>query len=109
MCSHTSPPNPNQMVRVVLKNDWKPTAMHEPVQLTGRVTLTDTTHVFQVVDVMVPLRLAYEMEATEALKLRDMHMTGAFQPGNAWAAVMIDRLRAAEQVQSKGSLDDDTP
>lgn len=109
MCSHTPPPNPNQMVRVVLQNGWKPTAMHEPVQLIGRRTLSDTPHVFQVVDGMAPMRAAYEMEATEAPTIRDMQMTGASQPVNAWAASMIDRLRALGKVPSKGSLDDDTP
>lgn len=109
MCSHTPPPNPNQMVRVVLKNGWQPTAMHEPVQLTGRVTLTDSTHVFQVVDGMVPMRAAYEMQATEALTLRDTQTTGSSQPENAWAAAIVERLSASGQIPSIGSPDDDTP
>lgn len=109
MCSHTPPPNPNQMVRVVLKSGWEPTAMHEPVQLTGRVTLTDTTHVFQVVDGMVPMRAAYEMVAMEALTLRDTQTSGVSQPENAWAAAIVDRLSASGQLESNGSADDDTP
>lgn len=109
MSSHTPPPNPNEMVRVVLKNGWKPTAMHEPVQLTGRVAVTDTTHVVQVVDGMVPMRATYEMVAMEALTLRDTQTTGATRQANAWAAAIVDRVRASGQLESTGSADDDTP
>ncbi len=98
MCSHTPPPNPNQMVRVLLKGDWQPTTIHEPVQLTGRLSLSDTTHVFQVVDGKVSMRAAYELEATEALTKRDMESISAPRQENAWAAAIADRLRASGQL-----------
>lgn len=101
MCSHTPPPKPNQMVRVLLKGDWRPATMHEPVQLTGRLSLSNTTHDIQVVDGLVPMRTAYEMEATGALTTQDMQVSAGSRQENAWAAAIAERLRASGQLPRK--------
>nr|WP_239059871.1 DUF3299 domain-containing protein [Ruegeria sp. PrR005] len=101
MCSHTPPPNPNQMVRVLIKGGWQPTTMHEPVRLTGRLSLSDTTHDIQVVDGMVPMRAAYEMEANGALTTQDMQDAAGSRQENAWAATIAERLRASGKLPRK--------
>ncbi|SFB77014.1 DUF3299 domain-containing protein [Tropicimonas isoalkanivorans] len=98
MCSHTPPPKPNQMVRVLLKGDWRPATMHEPVQVRGRLSLSDTTHDIQVVDGLVPMRAAYEMEATGTLTKQDLQDTADSRQENAWAAAIVERLRASGQL-----------
>jgi hypothetical protein len=64
MCSHTPPPNPNQMVRVRLTDDWKPRMMHEPVHLTGVLSIAPTEQTMIVVDGPVPMRATFLMNVS---------------------------------------------
>jgi hypothetical protein len=66
MCSHTPPPNPNQMVRVRLTGDWQPKMMHEPVHLTGALSISPSDQTMIVVDGPVPMRATFLMEASNA-------------------------------------------
>ncbi len=70
-CSHMPPPNPNQMVRVRLNGGWTPSANHEPVRLTGRVTISPSAHVIQVVDGPVTMNASFAMEVTRMETLAD--------------------------------------
>ena len=62
MCSHTPPPNPNQLVRVRLKDDWQPRMLHEPVRLTGQLQISPSAYVVQVVDGPVNMISTFTME-----------------------------------------------
>ena len=66
MCSHMPPPPANQMLRVRLMNDWVPRMMHEPVRLTGRITIDPSEQVMRVIDGMVPMIATFKMEANQA-------------------------------------------
>jgi len=63
MCSHTPPPNPNQMVRIRLGDDWQPTRLHEPVRLTGKITISPSQESMYLVDGRVPMNATFLMEA----------------------------------------------
>lgn len=65
MCSHVPPPPPNQMLRVRLSDGWQPQYIHEPVRITGRVSIDPTEQVFHIVDGPVPMRATFSMEAHE--------------------------------------------
>ncbi len=65
MCSHTPPPNPNQMIRARLSGDWSPQMMHEPVRLTGTLMAEETQHLFRIVDGDVPMRASFVMDVAE--------------------------------------------
>lgn len=70
-CSHMPPPNPNQLVRARLSSGWTPSANHEPVRLTGRLTISPTAHVIQVVDGPVKMNASFAMEVTGVETLAD--------------------------------------
>ncbi|NOC85378.1 MULTISPECIES: DUF3299 domain-containing protein [Ruegeria] len=63
MCSHTPPPNPNQLIRVRLPEGWYPERFHEPVRLTGIVSISPSERTMNFVDGFVPMRATYSFEA----------------------------------------------
>jgi hypothetical protein len=69
MCSHMPPPSPNQMVRVRLNGDWTPQYTHEPVQLTGTLSIAPSSHRIRVVDGKMAMRATYRMDAVSAKTL----------------------------------------
>lgn len=72
MCSHVPPPPPNQMVRVRLTPDWQPSVLHEPVLLTGQLTITPTETEFYIVDGLVPMKATFELDATGVVTVEEM-------------------------------------
>lgn len=101
MCSHTPPPHANQMVRVRIMGDWTPSAMHEPVRLTGRLSITPSKHSFNIVDGLVPMNATFLMEADGVETVADMRTSqGNAAAVNEWAAGIADKLRAAGQLPS---------
>ena len=65
MCSHMPPPNANQMIRARVSGDWRPRLMHEPVRLTGILSVEETNHSFRIVDGKVPMRASYVLEVSK--------------------------------------------
>ena len=65
MCSHTPPPNPNQMVRIRLGDDWQPKRLHEPVRLTGKISISPSQESMYLVDRRIPMNATFLMEVEE--------------------------------------------
>lgn len=62
MCSHMPPPPPNQMIRVRLNGDWTPSYFHEPVRLTGTLTIDPSVQNMMVVDGIMPMNATFQLE-----------------------------------------------
>ncbi|WP_298850365.1 DUF3299 domain-containing protein [uncultured Ruegeria sp.] len=62
MCSHMPPPPPNQMIRVRLNGDWTPSYFHEPIRLTGTLTIDPSVQSMMVVDGLVPMSATFRLE-----------------------------------------------
>ncbi|WP_170436979.1 DUF3299 domain-containing protein [Ruegeria arenilitoris] len=97
MCSHMPPPPPNQMIRVRLNGDWAPSYFHEPVRLTGTLTIDPSVHNMMVVDGLMPMNATFQLEAervetleTEADRLE-------------WKQRAADRIRAAGNRKTGGA------
>jgi hypothetical protein len=71
------PPNPNQLVRVRLSGGWTPSANHEPVRLTGRLTISPSAHVIRVVDGPVAMNASFAMEVILVETLGDFRKAAA--------------------------------
>ncbi len=65
MCSHFPPPPPNQMIRVRLNGDWEPERFHEPVRLTGVMTLAPSAHEINLIDGLVPMHATFQLDMAE--------------------------------------------
>lgn len=65
MCSHVSPPAPNQMVRLRLPNDRKPEAPNKPVRLSGQLEIAPSSRMVPVVDGLVPMNATFFMDVSE--------------------------------------------
>ena len=72
MCSHMPPPNANQMLRVRVTGDWRPRMMHEPVKITGRISIDPSEQTFRIVDGPVLMRATYEMQAEEVVTFQQI-------------------------------------
>jgi len=96
MCSHTPPPNANQMIRARVKGDWNPTSMHQPVRLTGKLSVKETRHSFRIVDGEVPMRASYVLDATEVETAPSFGSPP--KATNGWAASIAEKLRASGQL-----------
>ncbi len=106
MCSHMPPPNPNQMIRVRLNSDWRPRYVHEPVRLTGKVSITPTDNVFHIVDGPVQMRATFLMEADEVETIQQLRAQSSSGVDDNWAQRLAERLRGASAPlsSSAGSL-----
>ncbi|WP_260064765.1 DUF3299 domain-containing protein [Ruegeria sp. B32] len=96
MCSHMPPPPPNQMIRVMLDADWVPSYVHEPVRLTGRLTISPTDHQMVVVDGLMPMRATFQLEADKVETLQNR------TDGLEWSEDPTDILRAAGRRKTGG-------
>ncbi|NVK34305.1 MAG: DUF3299 domain-containing protein [Rhodobacteraceae bacterium] len=65
MCSHMPAPNPNQMIRYRLADDWKAAEMYKPVILKGRLELVTTRQTITLLDGQVEMIAAFEMHVSE--------------------------------------------
>ena len=64
MCSHMPPPSPNQMVRLILPDNWRPQAIYEPVRVSGLLSIEPTTRMVRVVDGLVPMHATFTMNVS---------------------------------------------
>ncbi len=97
MCSHLPPPPPNQMVRVVLSENWAPEYVHEPVRLTGTLSIDPSEHRMVVVDGMMPMRATFLLNAH--------HIETFEQDENQRRDLqsLIDRIRAGAHQNTGGA------
>jgi len=101
MCSHTPPPNANQMIRVRLTDQWQPSFAHEPVRLTGRITLSPTHEVFQIVDGPVEMNATFVMVAESAQTLADTSAQPARPMTIERANSIAQQLRASSPFSTR--------
>ncbi len=92
MCSHMPPPNANQMVRAVVEGDWSPKTLHEPVRLTGKLSIEETQQSFHIVDGSVQMNASYVLDVTQVETIEDIRKS---QQANDWATSHAERLRAS--------------
>ncbi|WP_085804123.1 DUF3299 domain-containing protein [Roseovarius albus] len=107
MCSHTPPPNANQMIRARVNSDWNPSTIHQPVRLTGTLSIEETNYSFRIVDGIVPMRASFIMDTTE---VETAPVFGSPpQTTNEWATSIAERLRASGQLQDHGTSNAESP
>ncbi|QFT74089.1 DUF3299 domain-containing protein [Ruegeria sp. THAF33] len=97
MCSHMPPPPPNQMIRVRLNGDWAPSYFHEPVRLTGRLTIEPSVQNMMVVDGLVPMNATFKLE-TDSVETLETKADGL-----EWRQRAADRVRAAGNRKTGGA------
>ncbi|WP_254436972.1 DUF3299 domain-containing protein [Ruegeria arenilitoris] len=97
MCSHMPPPPPNQMIRVRLNEDWTPSYVHEPVRLTGKLTIDPSEQNMMVVDGFLPMRATFllDTDSVETLETQGERLE--------WTQGIADRIRAAGNRKTGGS------
>lgn len=101
MCSHTAPPNANQMIRARVVDDWSPSALHEPVRLTGKLSIEETSYTFRILDGNVPMSSSYVLEVSQTETMRDL--TTSTPTTNDWAASIADRILATGHRKTGGA------
>ena len=97
MCSHMPPPPPNQMIRVRLNGDWTPSYFHEPVRLTGTLTIEPSVQNMMVVDGLVPMSATFQLETDSVETLE------AEADRLEWKQRAADRIRAAGDRKTGGA------
>ncbi|WP_170608136.1 DUF3299 domain-containing protein [Ruegeria arenilitoris] len=97
MCSHMPPPPPNQMIRVRLNGDWAPSYFHEPVRLTGMLTIDPSVQNMMVVDGLMPMNATFQLE-TERVETLETE-TDRLE----WQQRAADRIRAAGNRKTGGA------
>ncbi|WP_282152390.1 DUF3299 domain-containing protein [Ruegeria atlantica] len=97
MCSHMPPPPPNQMIRVRLNGDWTPSYFHEPVRLTGKLTIDPTVQNMMVVDGLMHMNATYQLD-TERVETLETEADGL-----EWKQRAADRIRAAGSRKTGGA------
>lgn len=95
MCSHMPPPNANQMIRMRLTDAWQPRVAHEPVRLTGKLSIAPTQEVIRVVDGPVQMNATFLMDVERAETLADVQARTEKPATNAWAKAIAQELRAS--------------
>ncbi|MFA3917766.1 DUF3299 domain-containing protein [Ruegeria hyattellae] len=96
MCSHMPPPPPNQMIRVRLNGDWTPSYFHEPVRITGTLTIDPSDQNMMVVDGAMPMRATFQLDAdnVETLETQGERLE--------WTRSFADHIRAADNRKTGG-------
>lgn len=100
MCSHMPPPNANQMIRVRLTDAWQPSIAHEPVRLTGKISVAPTKEVFRIVDGPVKMSATFQMEVEQAETVADIKAQLDTPITNDWANEIAQKLRASGALPS---------
>ncbi|MBE1284059.1 MAG: DUF3299 domain-containing protein [Rhodobacteraceae bacterium] len=92
MCSHMPPPNPNQMIRLMLNGDWRPERLHEPVRVQGTLRISPSERQVFVVDGPVAMNATFDLDVAQVEPLA----TRLSQPdkGNDWIAELKKKLNA---------------
>ena len=65
MCSHMPPPPPNQMVRLRLRDNWRPQTIFEPIRVTGLLSIQPTKRAVHIVDGLVPMHATFTMDVSD--------------------------------------------
>ncbi len=97
MCSHMPPPPPNQMIRVRLNGDWAPSYFHEPVRLTGMLTIDPSVQNMMVVDGQMPMNATFQLETERVETLENK------ADRLEWKQRAADRIRAAGNRKTGGA------
>ena len=93
MCSHMPPPDPNQLIRLRLSDDWSPARVHEPVRVVGQLQIIPTTELFSVVDGAVAMVATWQLEVERA---DTTFATGGEVPvENEWVEALRGKIRNA--------------
>ncbi|MES0885054.1 DUF3299 domain-containing protein [Roseibium sp. SCP14] len=71
MCSHVPAPDPNQMIRYRLKNEWQADRIYQKVRLTGRLGLRVSRQTINLLDGQVEMISAFELETQEVQSLEE--------------------------------------
>ncbi|MEO9780018.1 MAG: DUF3299 domain-containing protein [Sedimentitalea sp.] len=105
MCSHMPPPNANQMIRARINSDWRPSMMHEPVRLSGTLSVQETNQSFRVVDGDVQMRSSFVLDVSRVETMQDLRADS--EASSEWATSLVKRLRASGQlpIQQQGTGD----
>jgi hypothetical protein len=90
MCSHTPPPPPNQLVRLLLNGDWSPSMMHEPVVATGRLSIDPTKRQVLFVDGFMSLEATFSLDVSNARTFDNPQ--SASPTTNEWAAGLAKKF-----------------
>lgn len=69
MCSHTPPPPPNQLIRLRLDDEWSPTTMHEPVIVSGKLSIEPSKRQMLVVDGFQTMSATFTLDVAEVQTL----------------------------------------
>ena len=101
MCSHMPPPDPNQMVKVRLADDWQPTVIHQPVRITGMMSIAPSQSSFNIVDGAVQMDATFVMDSKRIETLADMKEKNSSPSGSEWADQMAAKLRASGALPAK--------
>ena len=99
MCSHMPPPNANQMIRARVSGDWDANRMHEPVRLTGTLSIDPTNHIFRVVDGEMPMRASFSLDVTRVETLEDLRAD--MPKASTFGGSLRQRLRAMGRLPRK--------
>lgn len=100
MCSHTPPPHPNQMIRLRLNADWQPSAVHEPVRVTGAIRIAPSRQRMMVVDGMVAMNATFDLEVEQVETV-----AGPAKEATAaqdWISNLRNQLRQGRQAAPDG-------
>jgi hypothetical protein len=95
MCSHMPSPNANQMIRVRLTDAWQPSMTHEPVRLTGKLSIAPTQERFRIVDGPVQMNATFLMTLERAETMDDENALESGSVPNDWASTLAQKLRAS--------------
>lgn len=95
MCSHMPPPDPNQMVKVRLDDDWQPTFVHQPIRITGMMSIAPSQTMFDVVDGAVQMNATFVMDVERVVTLANMKTSDSSAATIERANRMAEKLRAS--------------
>ncbi|NOD91435.1 DUF3299 domain-containing protein [Ruegeria sp. HKCCD4884] len=96
MCSHTPPPPANQLIRLTLGDDWSPSMMHEPVVVSGHLTIDPTERQLLVVDGLQVLNATFSLDVDDVQTFVDQRP--AATQSNTLAKALAKKRR--DQVSS---------
>ncbi|MGO1119572.1 DUF3299 domain-containing protein [Rhodovibrionaceae bacterium A322] len=69
MCSHVPPPPPNQLLRLVFEEPWRPRFFYQPVKVTGRLEIDPSQRVMQVLDGPVRMASTFRLDVAGVTEL----------------------------------------
>ncbi len=102
MCSHTPPPPTNQLVRLELDDDWSPTTMHEPVVVSGVLSISPSKRSLLFVDGFQTLDATFSMDVAGVRTFGQMTAPSASgQAVSGWGEALADRIQKTRDTESQ--------